>query len=435
MTAVDIILRRYTFALYLRPKQVAALHEHCGPLHGGLWNAVHEISETMYRRTGKRPTAYDLGKQIKPLQAQCPEFKALGATCLANTIRRYDKARQSYFRRLNEWKAGGRKGKAPQPPGFVSTKHYPGFDCSYAWKKAKADEPGYIGTPNGCEVILSSDTNTHRLRIKGIPGLIRMRGRFPRGRKLRRIRTITITRNHDTFTASIAVEIEPKEFAPDRSASARVELDLVDCFARIFRADRPSGAGPQEVFMTPDGRISERFQSVTPSSGADAPETGTDQRHLKNVERFQQRRARCRKGSHKWRALSRRIRRTHETIKRRRSHQMHEFTTHLARTVHSMEIIVPASIRELTASATGTKDDPGAAVATVAKLNRHILSQCPAAFIAMLEYKFQSHPGAMTVQRLEDHPAGIGRKLSTAKKAAKKVRRAIRRSQSNETSR
>jgi len=83
-------------------------------------------------------------------------------------------------------------------------------------------------------------------------------------------------------------------------------------------------------------------------------------------------------------------------------------------------------VKEVTQSAKGNERNWGAAVDTVAKLNRHVLSQAPASAIAMLVYKAKE--AGLEVETIEDgdSPTSVGRDLSSATKAARRARRELR---------
>lgn len=101
------------------------------------------------------------------------------------------------------------------------------------------------------------------------------------------------------------------------------------------------------------------------------------------------------------------------------------WTTKLIQQANDVLVIAP-EIRESTKSAKGDERNPGAAVDVVAKLNRHVLSQAPAAAIQMLEYKATEAGIQFARITPSEHATVIGRDLPKATKAARKARRVLK---------
>ncbi len=68
----------------------------------------------------------------------------------------------------------------------------------------------------------------------------------------------------------------------------------------------------------------------------------------------------------------------------------------------------------------------GAAVETVALMNRTILSQAPAMAIQMLEYKAREAGIQFTKIETKAHKTAIAKEISTATKTARAARRTIK---------
>jgi hypothetical protein len=88
--------------------------------------------------------------------------------------------------------------------------------------------------------------------------------------------------------------------------------------------------------------------------------------------------------------------------------------------------IVCPPIREATASARGTERNHGAAVKTVAMLNRHVLGQAPAMAIKMLEYKAEEAGISPARVTPGEHALAIGRELPMATKAVRRAARQLK---------
>jgi transposase len=134
---------------------------------------------------------------------------------------------------------------------------------------------------------------------------------------------------------------------------------------------------------------------------------------------------RFKKFSCRWRREKRRIARLKAQEARCRKEALHKLTTEIIRRASELTVVCP-NIREATKSARGDEKYHGAAVKTVALLNRHILSQAPAAAIAMLEYKAAEAGIQFALVTPAEHAVDVGRDLQTATKAARKASRHLK---------
>lgn len=420
-----VVMRRYNFKLYPNATQMRELSEMC-VLHGHLWNAVHEISETQFRRTGgpknqkypkswrqlkdggyvplkwvtyrlrgeeeesgKRPSRFDLAKQLKDLRAQCPEYAAMGADTLGFTIKRYCQAWDAFFRKFNA-------GEKCRPPGYRRTSTYPGFDLRYSGKW-----PNQWGG-SGCRFDWTKN-KSHKLYVKGISGLVRARGRMPED--VVRLKTLTVTRDGDAFSLSVVVEKDIENRDQLACSSATVRLDLMRCLA-----EQPDG----NLYVHSDGAVNDRPGQTYGEENADIAE-------------LQRRLARCVKYSNNWKRICSRIRSLSAKIASRRRHQMHERTTEMCRRYGNILVVdAPKNIKETTESGRGDSSDHGAMVAQKACLNRHVLHQAPSSFVDMLRYKTEESGGSFAVEAADEVSADVGRKLVSAEKARRKANKATR---------
>ena len=163
---MDGLLRRYTFKLYPNVAQGAALEQQ-RRLHSALYNALIEQRIDAYRRgdayeralgkkQGKRGgvtlTAFDQGKEVTRLRAADPEYNALSRGSMEQTCKRVDLAFEAFFKRA--------KGGAGASSGFPRFKRCDGF--------------GFREQSHG-----GWDFVDNHLRLQGVVGTIRARGRFP----------------------------------------------------------------------------------------------------------------------------------------------------------------------------------------------------------------------------------------------------------------
>jgi len=156
------MIRTYgNFRLYPNAVQAAAL-ERQRRMHCDLYNGLIQQRIEAYSRQGRTLTYYDQCKELTALRADDPEYAAMSSASMAATAQRVDRAFQAFFRRAKQG-MGHRAGF----PRFKSGRFYPGFSF-------KRHRSGWA-----VEFREASDGRpTHgRLRIKGVPRTIRVRGR------------------------------------------------------------------------------------------------------------------------------------------------------------------------------------------------------------------------------------------------------------------
>ena len=453
-------IRRYTFKLYPNVVQAAAL-DRVRRMHCALYNATLQERIDQYRhevqRVGKASarglTCYDQQKALKLIRADDPEWRALSSDSMTVTLERVDRAFQAFFRRARAG-AGTQSGY----PRFQSAERFTGF----GFKKHRSGWR-FDAKPNG-----------GALYLKGVPGTLKARGKFPATPD--KIKTCDILLRAGTWWLSVVVEMAPRLRAQSDN-SGEVVFDLVDHFAAVRTANGGHAAGPEEtVFAAADGRISPmvsrdkptsaaatpetgadrgneavgnqpEFAAATPETGADrgsarctanpqqaaaTPETGADrggQRRRDQLhgaaatpETLQQAMARCRRGSSRYRALRTRKARLEAKVARRRREALHVWTTVIARRFHQLRIVKPASIAAATASGHGDARAWGAQTELKATFNRHVLGQAPAAAIQMLEYKIAERGGRVETAILDTAPVEIGNLVVAAQKSNRKLK-------------
>ena len=254
---MDGLLRRYTFKLYPNVAQGAALEQQ-RRLHSALYNALIEQRIDAYRRgdayeralgkkQGKRGgvtlTAFDQGKEVTRLRAADPEYNALSRGSMEQTCKRVDLAFEAFFKRA--------KGGAGASSGFPRFKRCDGF--------------GFREQSHG-----GWDFVDNHLRLQGVVGTIRARGRFPG--EPREVRTCDLRLTGGGWWLSIVVRMDARMDAREHR-NGRVEFDLLDEFARVSCADGEYGSGPEEtVYAAADGRITP-IRSMG-SAGAPAAPSG-----------------------------------------------------------------------------------------------------------------------------------------------------------------
>lgn len=332
--------RRLTFRLYPTPAQAAEM-ERQRVLHQRLYNAALEHRISAYRH-GASVGLGEQAKAIKAIRADDPAYAGLHFHTVHETLKRLDRAFAAFFRRC----------KAGEKPGF------PRFQAKDRFSGWAYKERG-----NGFRVTLrDADARGRvrhgRLRLSGI-GEMAMRGGM---REPGEIRTCNIVYRHGQWFASIVIR---GEFA--RTGGAEVcGLDWgVETFATI---------------VTGDGEV---IEIENPRHGRQtAAKLAEAQQVLARRKRRSKRRLKAKQ----------RVLRLHRKRRNQRHDFLHKTSAALARRFHMIGT-EQLSIKNMTASAKGTVEQPGSRVAQKAGLNREILDTAPAAFLGMLRYKASSAGG------------------------------------------
>ena len=415
--------------------------------------------------------AYSQSKFIKPVREAVSEFDAMSAHTPAQCITALDDAFKAFFKR-----AKGGAGASSGYPRFKASKR-PDQD----WRAYHHDTIWHRFL-SGCGIDQAG--KNWRVYAKGIPGTIKARGKFPVDLSYLELRDMRIMRRDSAWHCSISVRMD--ERARGGNAPVRVTMDLIDEFARVEnRANGQCLPGWEGGFQSPDEQIARLVQGDSNASADDAPEMGGDDRirlavlsiqaaddapemggddrsqrlpplsveadaapEMRGDDRKDETAAaldtadaapepgsvdekqsamdsRYRKGSWRWREERRQISKRQARDARRRKEARHRATTALVRQAAEIEVVCPP-IKEFTKSARGNERAPGAAVKTVAMLNRHVLAQAPAETIQMLEYK--AAEAGIPFARIEpaETALAIGRDLPAATKAARRAAKSIR---------
>jgi IS605 OrfB family transposase len=107
------------------------------------------------------------------------------------------------------------------------------------------------------------------------------------------------------------------------------------------------------------------------------------EKKLAFLQRGLSRKEKC---SANWRKQKQKVSRQHEKIARGRQDFLHKVSTQISKN-HAMIVIEDLKVRNMSASATGTLEQPGVNVRAKSGLNKSILDQGWASFVSMLEYK------------------------------------------------
>lgn len=380
--------RRYTFKLAPKPAQEEAMLEQCRMI-AALWNALLQRNEDCYRRTkgqkgvvhgdGKTLlTHFDMLKEITVLRRECPEYRELSSWTGNRVASALDQAFKAFFRRAKE--------------GAGAASGYPKYRAA-----RKANWLPYIFY-SGIKMKPSEGISKKkwRLDLPGVPGRIRAYGKFPAEPLAWTNADIRLLQG--SWWLSVCVDTAPRREAGHEAGEIR--FDLVDKFADV-KGDLPSHPDWGDVLVLQD-----RLDTLKAERDTRFP--------LKPGQR----------PSRDWRRMSDRIAKMSARIARIRRERLHEWTTAVVAGASALTIVAPP-IKKATQSAKGDERNWGAAVDTVAGLNRHVLSQAPASAVAMLVYKAKE--AGADVETLEDMdtPISVGRDLSSTTKAARRARREL----------
>ena len=445
-------IRRYTFKLYPNQAQEAALCDQAQWL-AWVWNAALEQRETQWRlecqrrgRENKRKKItyadggrkglgyYDQAREIKVLRGQFPELAAMSCASFALCLKALDLSFKEFWRKLKE-------GKPYKEAG------YPKYKSAARHKT--------IWHRDGSGWRLDAFGNNWKFYFKGVPGLIKARGKFPI--KPDEIRTMEIIHRDGSWQASVVVYQQPRMQAGKNNLT--VDFNLLDKFATVKSAKGWCAPRLQPEFFFRQEQITDQIQHHNATSGAEAVECGGDRKKL--LDRFGLQvgaeAVEC-GGDHKGEYISRNHRLATEHLtdsiqsncdkrykrfswrwKREKKHiaarrskaarvnkdALHNWTSALVKNATSITIICPP-IKQHTKSAKGNQRDWGAAVETVASLNRNTLSQAPRMAIDMLKYKCEEAGVNFCEIAPETTDLRIGTELPKAQKAVRKTRRKLK---------
>ena len=457
------VLRRYTFKLYPNADQEEALREQAR-MCAMLWNALLDMRETFYRRARQKGekktslTAFDQGKDLTALRAECPEWAAQPRGTQERVAEMLDNAFKAFFRRAKSG-AGKSSGyprfksvfradsvhlrepaksswtfsahSAPAGNGEVEEDRKATSGCvAKGLRKSRSEHlsahsgPARKSEPKGGkdapqpQIHLASAN--WRLKMRGVPGAIKARGKFPVAPLSHK--TADIRFYDGAWWFSICVAQEPRR-APG-SKDVIVDFDLIDEFASV-NADGQSLAGLTD-FGKADPRA--RGREVVDAlhlivAEADSRARGREGREASNVQSQGDRR--FKKFSIRWRRAKQRVARIKAKEARRRKEALHRWTTAIVRDASSVEAICPP-IADLARTGRGNAAYHGAEVDANALINRRVREQAPSAALAMLEYKASEAGVPFTATRPEDHQIRIGQELKTVAIKGRVVRRKLK---------
>ena len=290
-----------------------------------LYNAALEEWRTAYRQAGVSLTMYDQMKELTGIRQDDPGgWGALSLQVGRGVLRRLDRARQAFFRRV----------KAGEKPG------YPRFKSSRRWHTIELAEV--------TKAMVKKRGDRYIIRVKGLP-VIRLRKGVELG-PAESLKGLSITRRGRRLFVNLTYA---EERQPLRSSDTAVGIDM---------------------------GVSDRLALSTGER--------MGRRHKPNgkLRRAQQRLSRCVKGSGRWRRRRAILFNQQHRERVRNRNACHEITTELVRRF-GLIAMEDLNIKNMSASAKGTLECPGRNVAQKSGLNRSILEQSWGMIRTQLTYK------------------------------------------------
>lgn len=325
--------RKITFKLYPNAQEAEKLAAWTR-LHCELYNAALEERIDAYRKAGKSVSYYDQQNALPEIKLAWPELQEMGSHALQQTLRRLDLAFQDFFRRV-------KAGQTPGFPRFKAPARFSGF-CypdPAGWKLLQHGTRGAtLRLGSGAQAMMIRGRGQHRFGEDASPN------------------DLTITRKNGEWFASITLRVSEPGCARERTGDQHRGIDF--------------GISVWATFD--NGQTIENPRWVR-----------TEQPRLANLQR---QRARKRKGSIRYKRLSRHAARLHERIGNLRREFLHQTTTALVRRC-SVVATEELAVKNMSRSAKGSVEAPGRRVRQKSGLNRELLSAGIAMAHQMLGYK------------------------------------------------
>ena len=274
-------------------------------------------------RAGVSVSLYSQHRELTAIRAEDEFWGGISLQVGRGVLRRADRARKAFFRRV----------KAGETPG------YPRFKSSRRWHT--------IELANVDASMVKDRGNYYAIRVKGLPDIRLRKGlALPEGTP----KALTITLRGRRLFVNLSYEVELATL-PRTEAAVGIDLGISDRLALST------------------GEVVKRRRKPN-----------------KRLIRAQQRLSRCKKGGHRWRKRKLVLANQQHRERVRNRNECHRITTDLVRRfgLIAVENLV---IKNMTASAAGTLEQPGTGVAQKRGLNRSISEQTWGMIRHQLTYK------------------------------------------------
>ena len=272
---------------------------------------------------GVSVSLYSQYRELTAIRAGDAFWGGMSVNVGRGVLRRADRARQSFYRRVSS-------GETPGYPRFKS------------WRRWHTIELANVAVS-----MLKPRDNYCVIRIKGLPEIrLRKELALPEGVP----KALSVTLRGRRLFVNLTYEVE-LEALPGSVAAVGIDMGVSDRLA-----------------LSNGERVGRRSKAS------------------KRLARMQRRLSGCRKGGHRWRKRKS-VLANHQYRERVRNHnECHRVTTELVRRF-GLIVLEDLSIRNMTASAKGTLENPGTGVAQKRGLNRSITEQTWGMIRLQLNYK------------------------------------------------
>ena len=295
-----------------------------------LYNAALQERRDAYRHSRKQIPYGHQQNQLTLIKQDLPEYREIDTRVWRATLWRLDKSFNAFFRRI-------KRGETPGYPRFKGRSRYRTIEMVAA-------HPGMLKT--------APDGRRAWLWVKGLP----------------------------------AIEVRPGRTLPDSSLLKTFRITMrptgltVDLVYERPAAENPARVGPAAgPAVGIDLGVNQR---LTLSGGTIVQPRQVDRTREENLRRKVSTARKGRRRRKRVKALARECRRNQV----RNRNQCHQVTSKLVRD-HSLIAVEDLKLRNMTASARGTIEEPGSNVRQKAGLNRSILEQSLGLITTQLGYK------------------------------------------------
>jgi putative transposase len=389
------ITRAYRHRLRPTKEQESLLAQYAGCCRL-LYNLALESREMAYA-IGKRSPGRRAWVSYEDLTTQLTELKAeegMEWLCtppvlsLRQALKDLDRAYEAFFERGSGYPRYKRRGD--------------GDSCRFVGSMARAGGSGAAGE-GGSTADKGCAGHPGQVWLSKL-GWIKAQNAYPglKGQGLLHegdLLGITVSKEPDGWHASLTCRVAWE--VPDHREERVRARERAAMWAMGDKAGRTEGEAspllahtlletPSQAFINPGGLDLGIACSVALSTGEllhlPLPTPG-EEAHLAHLQRLIDK---AQKGSKNREKLKLKRRRCVQHLIRRRRHAMHEITLRLVKE-HDLIAIEDLRVSAMTASASGTVEEPGANVAQKTGLNRAILAQAWGEFRGALEYKGAWH--------------------------------------------
>ena len=274
-------------------------------------------------RAGVSVSLYSQYRELTAIRAGDPFWGGMSVQVGRGVLRRADRARQAFFRRASN-------GETPGYPRYKSGRRW------HTIKLANVDVSMLRPRGDYCAI-----------RIRGLPEIRLRKGLIlPEGI----LKALSVTLRGRRLFVNLTYEVE-LAVLPGSDAAVGIDMGVSDRLA-LSNGER----------------------------------VGRRRKASKRLARMQRRLSKCRKGGHRWKQR-RAVLANHQHRERiRNRNECHRVTTELVRRF-GLIALEDLSIRNMTASAKGTLENPGTGVAQKRGLNRSITEQTWGMIRLQLNYK------------------------------------------------